>query len=132
MSRKIRHQVFLTQPVSDRLANLAAGKGVSKSDLLATAFVAWLDRAAYSELDEMFGRRLDAMTHKLDRLVRESSIELETLALFIRYVLTVSPPLAEDDQSGRAAGSLRFEAFLSQVARQVALGKRTLGGETGR
>lgn len=126
MTRKIRHQVFLAKPVSERLANLAAGQGVSKSDLLATAFTAWLDRAAYSELDDLFGRRLDTVTHKLDRLVRDSNIELETLALFIRYVLMVSPPLAENDQAGRAAGNLRFEAFLSQVARQVAIGTRTL------
>lgn len=130
MAPKIRHQFLLPKATSDRLVELARKGGVTKSDILAQALSYWLDRKGVSELDERFGRRLDRLANSLDRLVRDSHIELETLALFIRYELAIHPPLAESDQAGRAAGSLRFEAFLNQVARQVSKGKRTLeGGE---
>ncbi len=130
MAPKIRHQFLLPKATSDRLVELARKGGVTKSDILAQALSYWLDRKGVSELDERFGRRLDRLANSLDRLVRDSHIELETLALFIRYELAIHPPLAESDQAGRAAGSLRFEAFLNQVARQVGKGKRTLeGGE---
>ncbi len=126
MGDKVRHQLFLPKALSDRLEALAAKPGASKSAILATAVAAWLERQGYSELEVQFGARLDRIGDLLDRLVRDSHIELETLALFIRYELTINPPLADGDQVGRAAGAKRFEAFLSQVARQIASGARTL------
>ena len=126
MAGKIRHQLFLPGDVSERLEMLARKPGVTKSAILADAVTAWLDRKGRSALDDRFGQRLDRIADLLDRLVRDSHIELETLALFIRYELTINPPLAESDQAGRAAGAKRFEAFLSQVARKIAAGQRTL------
>ncbi|WP_226636476.1 CopG family transcriptional regulator [Novosphingobium profundi] len=126
MAAKVRHQLFLPRSTSERLVELARQPGASKSDILAQALTAWLDRQARSELDERFGRRLDRIATLLERLQRDSQIELETLALFIRYELAIHPPLAEDDKAGRAAAARRFEAFLAQVARQVGQGRRTL------
>lgn len=88
--------------------------------------MAGLDNPGASELDLQFGKRLDDINRMLDRLVRDSRIELETLALFIRYILTVLPPLPEDDQAGKAAGAARFDVFLSQVGRRFRAGDRTL------
>lgn len=124
--RKVRHQLFMPRDVSDRFMALAARKGVSRSDLLATMVRESLDNPGSSEFDARLGRRLDDTTIMLDRLTRDSRIELETLALFIRYVLTVLPPLAEDDVAGKAAGAARFEVFVSQVARRFRAGERTL------
>lgn len=126
MKGKVRHQLFLPQAVSDRFTAMAARPGVSRSQLLARAVSDWLDRRDATDLDERFGPRLDRITALLDRLVRDSHIELETLALFIRYELAIHPPLADSDRAGRAAGGVRFEAFLTQVARKVAMGERTL------
>lgn len=125
MVEKVRHQLFLPRPVSDRLEALAAKPGASKSAILADAVTAWLDRRGRSELEDRFGIRLDRITDLLDRLERDSHIGLETLALFIRYELAVTPPLAESDTAGRAAAAKRFEAFLTQIARQIAGGRRT-------
>jgi type IV secretion system protein VirD4 len=47
MVEKIRHQLFLPKPVSDRLEALAAKPGASKSAILADAVTAWLNRAAH-------------------------------------------------------------------------------------
>jgi len=52
---------------------------------------------------------------------------LESLSLFVRYQLTVTAPLPEADTAARAVGRERFEAFVSQVGRQIGSGKRSLG-----
>ena len=129
MVERVRHQLFLSKPLSDRLEVLAAKPGASKSAILADAVVAWLDRRGASELDDRFGLRLDRLTTALGRVERDGQIVLETLALFIRFELTIQAPLAETDQAGRAVGRERFEAFVAQVGRQLATGRRTLGAE---
>ena len=126
MKGKVRHQLFLPKPLSDRLEALAAKPGASKSAILADAVTAWLDRRGGSELDDRFGLRLDRLSAGLARLERDSHITLETLALFIRYELTIHLPLAENDHAGRALGRERFETFVTQVGRHVASGRRTL------
>jgi adenosyl cobinamide kinase/adenosyl cobinamide phosphate guanylyltransferase len=123
---KIRHQLFLPKPLSDRLEALAAKPGTTKSAILVDAVTAWLNRRGSSELDDRFGIRLDRMSNALARLERDGSILLETLALFVRYELAIHAPLAENDQAGRAMAAKRFEAFITQVSRQVASGRRAI------
>ena len=124
---QIRHQLFLPRPLSDRLEALAAKPGASKSAILADAVTAWLNRRGASELEDRFAIRLDRLTHAIGRVDRETYVILETLALFIRFELSIQTPLAENDAAGRALGAKRFEAFVTQVGRQVATGRRTLG-----
>lgn len=131
MAAKIRHQLFLPVGVSERLETLAAKPGASKSAILADAVEAWLDRRASHALDDRFGQRLDRLTLALGRIERNDHILLETLALFVRYELAIHAPLADGDSAGRAAAAKRFEAFVAQVARQVASGRQTIGGEAG-
>jgi hypothetical protein len=69
------------------------------------------------------------MTRSIGRVEADTHVILETLALFIRFELAIQTPLAENDQAGRALGAKRFEAFVSQVGRHVAGGRRTLGSE---
>ena len=126
MVDKVRHQLFLPKPLSDRLEALAAKPGASKSAILADAVTAWLNRRGASELDDRFGLRLDRMTTALGRIERDEHILLETLALFVRYELAIHAPLAENDQAGRAIARERFEAFVAQVGRQIAAGRRTI------
>jgi predicted transcriptional regulator len=127
MVDKVRHQLFLAKPLSDRLEALAAKPGASKSAILADAVTAWLNRRGASELDDRFGLRLDRMTNALGRIERNDHILIESLALFVRYELAIHAPLAENDQAGRAIARERFEAFVAQVGRQIAAGRRTLG-----
>lgn len=129
MAEKVRHQLFLPKPVSDRLEALAAKPGASKSSILADAVTAWLNRRGASELDDRFGLRLDRISTSLSRIERDGHILLETLALFVRFELSIQAPLAENDQAGRAMAAKRFEAFVTQVGRQIAAGRRTLGSE---
>jgi predicted transcriptional regulator len=127
MIDKVRHQLFLPKPLSDRLEALAAKPGASKSAILTDAVTAWLNRRGSSELDDRFGIRLDRLSTGLARIERDGHVILETLALFVRFELAIQAPLAENDHAGRALGRERFEAFVAQVGRQVAAGRRTLG-----
>jgi hypothetical protein len=127
VKNKIRHQLFLTKPLSDRLEALAAKPGASKSAILVDAVTAWLNRRGASELEDRFAIRLDRLTQAIGRVDRDAYVILETLALFIRFELAIQTPLAENDQAGRALGAKRFEAFVTQVGRQVSTGRRTLG-----
>lgn len=126
MVERVRHQLFLPKPVSDRLEALAAAPGASKSAILADAVTAWLSRRGTSELEDRFALRLDRMSSALARIERDGHVMLETLALFVRFELAIQSPLAENDHAGRAIARERFEAFVTQVGRAVATGRRTL------
>lgn len=123
---KVRHQLFLPKPLSDRLEALAAKPGATKSAILEDAVTAWLNKRGASELEDRFSIRLDRLTRAIGRVERDSNVILETLALFIRFELAIQTPLAENDHAGRALGAKRFEAFVTQVGRQVSTGRRTL------
>jgi predicted transcriptional regulator len=126
---RIRHQFMLGEALSARLDALAAKPGASKSAILADAVEAWLNRRGSNELDDRFGQRLDRLTSALARIERNTHVLIETLALFVRYELAIHAPLAETDHAGRAIARERFAAFVTQVSRQLASGRRTLGGD---
>lgn len=125
---KSRHQLYLDADLSEKLEALAAKPGASKSAILADAVAAWLTRRGAQELDDRFGLRPNRISAQLNRIERDGQVLLESLALFIRYQLTVTAPLPEPDQATRAVGRDRFQAFIDQVGRQIAGGGRTLGG----
>ena len=57
-------------------------------------------------------------------LERDQNIQIETLALFIRYYLTVSTPVPEAHQeAARAQGKARFEQFVEQLGRHLLRGR---------
>ena len=126
MVERVRHQLFLPKSLSDRLEALAAKPGASKSAIRADAVTAWLNRRGASELEDRFALRLDRMSNALARIERDGNVALETLALFIRFELSIQAPLAENDAVGRALARERFEAFVAQVGRAVASGRRTM------
>ena len=122
---QVRHQLFLPREASDRLKELAARPGATKSSILAAALTAFLNRRGASELEDKFGIRLNRISDQLERIERNGHIELESLALFVRYMLTVNAPLPEEDDVARAIGRDRFQAFVARVGQQLATGRRT-------
>ncbi len=124
---KTRHQLYLSTDVAEKLEALAAKPGASKSAILADAVQAWLTRRGTKELDDRFALRLDRISAQLARIERDQQILMESLALFIRYQLTINAPLPEPDQAARAVGRDRFQAFIDQVGRHIARGCRSFG-----
>jgi len=125
----VRHQLFLPRALSERLETLARGPGASKSKILAEAVAAFLDRKGDDQLELRFMGRLDRLSSQLARIERNGQIGLESLALFIRYMLSVNAPLPERDKAAQAIGRDRFKAFVERVGRNVAGGRLTFHGE---
>lgn len=124
---KVRQNLYIDQAVSDALDGLAARPGATKSGIVNDALRAYLARRGSKELDDLFKTRLDRMSRDIGRLARDTDVLLESLSLFVRYQLTVTAPLPEADSAARAVGRERFEAFVAQVGRQLAGGKRSIG-----
>ena len=119
----VRHQLFLPRELSERLEALARSPGASKSRILAEGLAAFLNRKGTDELELRFMTRLDRLSSQLARIERNGQIELESLALFVRYMLTVNAPLPEGDKAAQAIGRDRFNAFVERVAQQLASGR---------
>lgn len=128
-SERIRYQLFLPLALAQRFERLAAAPGASKSALLAAAVEAWLDRRGTDELELRFAARLDRLSRQLGRIERDGQVQLESLALFVRYMLTVNPPVAEGDEAARAIGRDRFAAFVERVGQRLASGRTTFVAE---
>jgi hypothetical protein len=127
----VRHQLFLPRELSEQLEALARGPGASKSRMLAEALAAFIDRKGADELELRFMSRLDRLSTQLARIERNGHIQLESLALFIRYMLTVNAPLPEGDKAAQAIGRERFLKFVERVGQSLARGRLTLAPEDG-
>jgi predicted transcriptional regulator len=126
---QVRYQLFLPRDVAERFESLAAKPGASKSSILTAALTTFLNRRGASELEERFQVRLDRISNQLARIERDGNVSLESLGLFIRYMLTVNAPPAEEDEVARAIGRDRFAAFVARVGQTLASGRRTLEPE---
>jgi predicted transcriptional regulator len=127
---KPRHHLYLDDALTEELEKLASKPGSSKSAIVSDALRAFLARRGAKELDDMLKVRLDRIGAELARIERDQQIVMESLALFVRYQLTVTAPLPEPDVAARAVGRDRFQAFIDQVGRTLAGGKRNLDRES--
>jgi len=81
-------------------------------------------RGAADQREAAIAKRLDRLSRQSERLERDQNIQIETLALFIRYYLTVSTPVPEAHQeAARAQGKARFEQFVEQLGRHLLRGR---------
>lgn len=122
-----RLTVYLTNPVADRLELASVRKRTSKSALVNEA----LDRMLNAQRDETHeagqARRLDRLAKQFASYERNQFVVLESLALFIRYYLTVTAPTPKAEQdASRLMGNQRFEAFVAQVGKRLAGGTSTM------
>ena len=121
---KARLCVYLSDQVDQRLGIAARRPGASKSAITDAALAAFLSPERDDQRDAAIIRRLDHLSRQLDRLERDQTIVSESLALFIRYYLTITPPLPGVEQdAARALGKERFEFFVAQLGRRLAGGK---------
>ena len=97
-----------------RLDELAAKKGVSKSSIVAAALASWLSPDAADQREAAIAKRLDRLSRQAERMERDQNIAIETLALFIRYYLTVSTPVPEAHQDAARAQGKRASSSSPQ------------------
>lgn len=123
MSRA-RLNLFIEPEHAKRLDELAAMKGLSKSSIIAAALASFLSPDSGDQREAAIAKRLDRLSRQLDKLERDQNILIETLALYVRYFLTVSTPLPEAHQeAARAQGRARFEQFVEQLGRHLLRGR---------
>lgn len=119
-----RLNLFIPHEHAKRLDELAAKKGVSKSSIVAAALASWLSPDAGDQREAAMAKRLDRLSRQFERLERDQNIHIETVALFVRYFLTVSTPVPEAHQeAAKAQGKARFEQFVEQLARHLLRGR---------
>src|SRR5215472_13097114 len=122
---KPKLSAYVSDSVSQRLELAAKRPGTNKSAIVDAALDRFLNPERDTSGDAALIRRLDRMSGQLDRTERDLAVMAETIALFVRYYLTITPPLPSGDQdAARALGRERFEMFVAQVGKRVASGGR--------
>lgn len=122
---KPKLSAYVSDSVAQRLELAARRPGTNKSAIVDAALDRFLNPERDASGDAALIRRLDRMSRQLDRADRDLSIMAETIALFVRYYLTITPPLPTGDQdAARALGRERFEMFVAQVGKRIAAGGR--------
>ena len=127
MPTKTRMNVYFDPDLLKKVEALALRRNVSKSAIVEAAVASFLSADASERLEAVFARRMDRIGRQIDGMDEDLAIVGETLSLFIRFWLTVTPPLPDSAQaSARAKGSERFEGFLQTLGRRLATGDRFL------
>lgn len=119
---RTRLNIFLEREHALRLGELATMKRLSKSSLVAAALATYLSPDT-ADRQAMTLRRLEKLSKQLERLERDQTILIETLALFIRHHFAITAPVPEAHQdAARAQSRLRFAQFIEQLARHLQRG----------
>jgi Ribbon-helix-helix protein, copG family len=125
--KKARLSVYLDPDMMAQLIELADRKRQSKSLIAEAAITSFLTPDDADRREAAVTRRLDLLVRQGERVERDLWIAAETLALFIRFWLTVTPPLPESAQAAaQAKGRERFESFLETLGRRLAKGQSVL------
>ena len=127
MQTKTRMNVYFDPALLKQVEALALRRNVSKSAVIEAAVASFLSADASERLEAVFARRMDKLGRQIDTLDEDLAILGETVSLFIRFWLIVTPPLPETAQaSSRAKGAERFDGFLQTLGRKLATGDRFL------
>ncbi len=127
MPSKTRMNVYFEPELLKQVEALALRRNVSKSAVIEAAVASFLSADASERLEAAFARRMDRIDRQIAAMDEDLAIMGETLALFIRFWLTVTPPLPDSVQaSAKAKGIERFEGFLQSLGRKLATGDRFL------
>jgi predicted DNA-binding protein len=124
-SPKKRYSVLLPQELAERFERVAGLRQGSKSAIVEEALDRRLNPEKYPFIGDALLRRLDEQSRTIATLRRDTVIIAEMLSLFVRYFLTITPPLGErEQQPARALGKERFQVFVAQIGRRLASDRR--------
>lgn len=127
MQTKARMNVYFDPDLLKKVEALALRRRISKSAVIEAAVASFLSADASERLEAVFAHRMDRIGRQIDGMDEDLAILGETLSLFIRFWLTITPPLPDSAQaSARAKGVERFESFLQTLGRKLATGDRFL------
>ena len=126
-SNKPRVTFYVTDENYARVKALAARPGQNVSKIVETALTAFFSHEAEDSRDGAIIRRLDRLTRQLEVNKRNMIILSETLALNVRYFLTLMPEVDKDDMAAvQAMGARRYEKFIETLRTVLGDGERVL------
>ncbi|MEM8759079.1 MAG: CopG family transcriptional regulator [Pseudomonadota bacterium] len=121
--RKARLSVYLEPEILEALSAYADRREHSLSLVAEAAIAAFVTPDASERQEAALTARLDRLNRTQDRLARDQTIALETLALFVRHWLTVMPaPSGAGREAAQAKGGERYDAFVEALGRRLAKG----------
>lgn len=127
MTIRTRMNVYFDPVLLKRVEALSLRRKVSKSAIVEAAVASFLTGDSAEQLEAAMSRRLDKLGRQIETLDEDLAILGETLSLFVRFWLTITPPLSESAQIGaRAKGAERFEGFMQTLGKRLATGDRFL------
>jgi len=119
---KTRHQLFLPNELSKRLAAMAKSQKRARSDLLVEMVDAYMTRRSAPQDEDGIGVKLDRIARAVAKGNSECFIISHSLSRFIRHQLIYAAALPPPGAEAKALGEKRFQAFLDSVARMLATG----------
>jgi hypothetical protein len=121
---RTKHTFRLPPDLAAQLADYAHRKHVPQALVVETALSSYFSPDNSERMEAAIGRRLDRLTRQVERLERHVTISNEAQALFVRFWLTVTPPLPDTAQpAAQAKGRERYEGFVEALARRLAKGQ---------
>ena len=125
---RVRMTLYVDAKQQARIANLAARRKLSQSAVLEAAVEAFLAPEGTERFEAAaFALHLQRLERDLHRLERYANVTAETVALFVRFWLTVTPSLPPDAQAAaRAKGQARYRAFVEALVRRLERGQSLL------
>lgn len=124
-TRKQRLSVYLEPEIMKALAAHAARRDQSLSLIAEAGIASFLSPDAAERQEAAVIKRLDQIDRRLTRLERDVGIAVETMAIFVRFWLTTTPPLPEPaQQAAVASAAKRYERFVTALGRRLAQGPK--------
>ena len=106
--KKAQLSIYLDPEIFAGLEAYATRQGKPKSLVAEAAIASFLSPDDSDRREAAIAKRLDRIVRVLERLERNDSVTLETIALFIRFWLTSTPALPEQSSpAARAKGAER-------------------------
>ena len=125
----MRDRLNASLPVSliSRVTELADRKRVTRSSVVEAALESFLSPDNAQMQEAALTRRLDRLSRQVARIERDLGISTETLGLFVRFWLTVTPPVPTDEYAAaQAKGRERFDGFVTTLGKQLQSGRSFL------
>jgi hypothetical protein len=120
MSKK-RYTLYLSRPLARKFDQIAKLRNGAKSALVEEALRANLEPQQHPGVEEGLARRLNDLNKAVAAVGREVAVAAETLGLFVRYFLTITPPLPQSEQEpARLLGKERYEVLVAQIGKRLA------------
>ena len=117
---RYRHALYLSEVMTQRLQIIAETHRVAKSEILERALKRYLVNESGDQPADLVVLQQESNSRSLRRLERDLAIASELIATFVRYFVTITPPLpGSEHAAARALGQLRFDQVIEDIARRL-------------